>query len=268
VKKIIATMLIVLSGITITEIIEPSAGDGSFIDELDKLKIPTFYYDLYPEHPRIIQQDFLKLELDYRPGRVIIGNPPFCLNGHNFNLWKNFCNKSSEIAEYTIFISPSSQFNNDYSLKRFVLIYSEYLGDIEYRGTNNIKVKTCLNIYKRNLSKKTDNKIKEVIEKDFRIERIEREKDGSYKGCFNCDFYLGGWGSIACKMVNPENKKYALQYGFKVLNEDKRNDLFEFLKSFSSQYKDEVIRQCVSAPYISKRYIYEKLFKELYIKLD
>lgn len=43
----------------ISEIIEPSAGDGSFIKKLDSTGIPTKYYDLYPENPRI-KTRFLK----------------------------------------------------------------------------------------------------------------------------------------------------------------------------------------------------------------
>jgi hypothetical protein len=268
VKKVITTMLIILSGITITEIIEPSAGDGAFIDELDKLNIPTLCYDLYPEHSRIMQQDYLKLNFEYKPGRVVIGNPPFNMNGHNFNLWKKFCNKSSDIAEYIAFISPSSQYNNNSNLKNCDLIYSEYLGDIEYRGTNKVKVKTCLNVYLRNISKKKDDYINKVIEKDIIVERIERKKDGTYKGSFDCDYYLGGWGSVACNLVYPKIKKYAVQYGFRVLNEDRRNDLYEFLKGFSLKYKEEVIILSVSAPYISKRYIYDKIYKELYNKTN
>jgi hypothetical protein len=264
VKKVITTMLIVLSGITITELIEPSAGDGAFIYELDKLNIPTFYYDLYPEHPKIIQQDYLKLELEHNPGRVVIGNPPFNMNGHNFNLWKKFCNKSSEISEYIVFISPSSQFNNNYSLSKSDLIYSEYIGDIEYRGVNKVKVKTCLNIYQRNISKKKDDTISEIIEKDIIVEKIERKKDGTYKGSFDCDYYIGGWGSVACNMINPDIKKYVVQYGFRVLNEDRREELYEFIRDFSSKYKEEIVKLSVSAPSLSKRYIYDKIYKELY----
>lgn len=54
----------------ITEIIEPSAGNGSFSLELD-----CKAYDIEPEHESIIKQDFLQLDVPYKKGRAIIGNP-------------------------------------------------------------------------------------------------------------------------------------------------------------------------------------------------
>ena len=56
----------------ITDIIEPSAGNGSFSNQLD-----CTAYDLYPEGDNIIKQDYLKLDLPYKEGRLIIGNPPY-----------------------------------------------------------------------------------------------------------------------------------------------------------------------------------------------
>ena len=57
----------------ISDIIEPSAGNGSFSNQL-------FFctaYDIEPESNNIIKQDFLKLDLPYKKGRLIIGNPPY-----------------------------------------------------------------------------------------------------------------------------------------------------------------------------------------------
>ena len=55
----------------ITEIIEPSAGNGSFSNQLNCIA-----YDIEPECDGIIKQDFLTTELEYNKGRLIIGNPP------------------------------------------------------------------------------------------------------------------------------------------------------------------------------------------------
>ena len=75
----------------ITEIIEPSAGNGSFSNQLECIA-----YDIFPEEDNIIKQDFLKLDLDYKKGRLIIGNPPF---GSRGNLISKFYNKSIELAD-------------------------------------------------------------------------------------------------------------------------------------------------------------------------
>jgi hypothetical protein len=43
----------------VTELIEPSAGNGAFSLKLDN----CISYDIAPEHESIIEQDFLKLDL-------------------------------------------------------------------------------------------------------------------------------------------------------------------------------------------------------------
>ena len=62
----------------ITDIVEPSAGDGAFIRALKNAfpDTPQRYYDLYPEHPEVVRYDYKKLKLSYKKGRMTIGNPP------------------------------------------------------------------------------------------------------------------------------------------------------------------------------------------------
>src|SRR5699024_6806355 len=72
-KKCIDETYEVIEKDKITEIIEPSAGNGSFSKQIES----CIAYDIEPEHEGIIKQDFLKLDLSYKRGRLIIGNPPF-----------------------------------------------------------------------------------------------------------------------------------------------------------------------------------------------
>jgi predicted RNA methylase len=62
-------------------IIEPSAGNGSFIDDIKSMTKNYKFYDLKPEHIEIVKQDFLDLDLDELKEKYInihiIGNPPF-----------------------------------------------------------------------------------------------------------------------------------------------------------------------------------------------
>lgn len=58
----------------ITEWLEPSGGNGVFLDFLPQ---GTYSYDIEPEDGRITKQDYLELNLEYKKGRCIIGNPPF-----------------------------------------------------------------------------------------------------------------------------------------------------------------------------------------------
>ena len=91
----------------ITEIIEPSAGGGSFIRALEtlNLSIPIKAYDIDPSCENTETADFLKLKMDYKPGRLVIGNPPF---GRSNHLTISFLNKSFKISDYVAFIVPSS----------------------------------------------------------------------------------------------------------------------------------------------------------------
>ena len=53
--------------------IEPSAGDGSLMDVMDKLNLKYKAFDLYPEKEEIIKQDFLKFNIsDYTKKKNII----------------------------------------------------------------------------------------------------------------------------------------------------------------------------------------------------
>lgn len=55
---------------TKTDLLEPSAGAGAFLDFLPSR---TLAYDLLPEDPRIARKDFLKL-VRSKPA-IVIGNP-------------------------------------------------------------------------------------------------------------------------------------------------------------------------------------------------
>lgn len=124
----------------ITEYLEPSGGAGVFLDFLPQ---GTYSCDIEPEDERVAQGDFLQLNLPYKQGRCIIGNPPY---GSKGNLFTQFYNKACELGDYIAFILPISQYNNEVKLYRFDLIYSEDLGKREYSGIN---VHCCLNIYRR-----------------------------------------------------------------------------------------------------------------------
>ena len=138
--QLIKTAKCVLSKYSITETIEPSAGNGSFSLHLRKCKA----YDIEPEHSSIIKQDFITLTLKYKKGRMFIGNPPFGTSSH---LLKKFIAKSAKYGDYIAFICSIGYYKKP--LDGFDLLHSEYL-NIKYSG---IKVKTCFNIYSRSLYK-------------------------------------------------------------------------------------------------------------------
>ena len=56
-------------------VIEPSAGNGSFIKQIKHRNLISL--DISPEHPDIVQQDFLLYEPTELSPVLVIGNPPF-----------------------------------------------------------------------------------------------------------------------------------------------------------------------------------------------
>lgn len=90
-------------------IIEPSAGNGAFIDELKKFCKFCKFYDIEPEHKDILKQNFLELNYDelikQNQQTHVIGNPPF---GRQSSSAIKFIKKSCEFCDTLSFILPKS----------------------------------------------------------------------------------------------------------------------------------------------------------------
>ena len=183
----------------VTEIIEPSAGNGAFIESLDNnFNCDKFYFDLIPEHDKIKQQDFLELDLEYKQGRVVIGNPPF---GTRSTLIVKFFKKSVQIADYVAFILPISQLNNTKQLYEFDLVYSEDLGKQEYSGVN---LHCCFNIYKRPSNGILNNKPKLIKIDGLEVIEYRRDKDDTYRKNIKEGYFhsICCWGASLGKCTN------------------------------------------------------------------
>ena len=90
-------------------IIEPSAGNGSFIQAIKELSNYCLFYDIEPENKEIIKQDYLKVdykELVFLFSKIhVIGNPPF---GRQSSFAIKFIKKSCEFCSSLSFILPKS----------------------------------------------------------------------------------------------------------------------------------------------------------------
>jgi predicted RNA methylase len=102
-------------------IIEPSAGNGSFISAIKSLTSNFAFYDLEPENEEIVKQDYLLFNhADFKSkfeNIHIIGNPPF---GRQSSLAIKFIKKSCEFCNSISFILPKS-FKKDSLKKTFPL---------------------------------------------------------------------------------------------------------------------------------------------------
>jgi predicted RNA methylase len=194
----------------ITQVIEPSAGNGVFSKKIKN----CIAYDLEPKDESIIQQDFFALQLDYKKGRLFIGNPPY---GARNTLSVRFFKKAIQLGDYVAFILPISQLNNNQQLYEFDLIYSEDLGEQEYTDR---KVHCCFNIYKRPENGKLNSKPKNELSD---IEIIEVRLNN--KTVDNYDMAFCAWGSLG-KAVDDKNR-YSKEFYIKIKNNKLRNEIME-----------------------------------------
>jgi len=99
-------------------IIEPSAGNGAFIDAIKTLCDNYRFYDKEPENDNIVKQDYLELDdkefTDYEKIHII-GNPPF---GRQSSLAIKFIKHSCKFCNTISFILPKS-FKKDSLKKHF-----------------------------------------------------------------------------------------------------------------------------------------------------
>lgn len=197
----------------ITEYLEPSGGNGVFLDFLPQ---DTYSCDIDPEDDRIKKQDYLKLDLEYKKGRCVIGNPPF---GNRNTLSVQFYKKSIKICDYIAFILPISQLNNNQQMYEFDLTYSENLGKRQYSDR---EIHCCLNIYKKpfnGLMSKPNYNLKDLTV-------YEKRRTGNDTSPKIFDYAICGWGASIGKEI-----KYKGQYA----NE-------KYIIVNNKQYKDKIIQ--------------------------
>ena len=236
-------------GDSVTEIIEPSAGNGAFIESLDNsFNCNKYYYDLLPEHDKIKQQDFLELDLEYKQGRVVIGNPPF---GNRSTLIVKFFKKAVRLCDYIAFILPISQLNNVKQLYEFDLIHSEDLGKQNYSG---VDLHCCFNIYKRPSSGVLNSKPK-MIEIDG-LEVIEYRR-----GCHKPNRVVDGYFYSVCSWGGSlgKNNKHIGDFAKEMYFYSNDKDLQYLIKSID--WKTEL--RTISTPYMPKGKVLEIIQNKL-----
>jgi hypothetical protein len=103
-----------------TLLVEPSAGNGAFMEKLKPYSFVAF--DIEPEYPNIIKQDFLTVNLDdFNKPLAFIGNPPF---GRQSSLAKKFIKHITKCPHTTtVGFILSKSFKKESMQKCFPLHY-------------------------------------------------------------------------------------------------------------------------------------------------
>lgn len=240
----------IVSEENISEIIEPSVGNGSFLHHNEQL--PHFAYDIAPEceskFTHIFKQDYLSADIKYLYGRLIIGNPPY---GRCLNMAQKFFKKSVEIADTIAFILPISQLNNTRSMYEFDLIYSEDLGVRHYTDRD---LHCCFNIYRRPENGELHNKPIAKL-KDITIYRQDSkgydEKDFDIRMCY--------WGDGSAGKILSDDEHYSAEYKIKINNDGLREDIIRVLSTFN--WKEYL--NCIAMRKIQQFHIIDVLMQNI-----
>lgn len=206
----------------ISEIIEPSCGDGAFYHHA--IYEPHIGYDIDPQcnFQGVIKGDFLNQKINYLWGRLIIGNPPY---GRCLNLAQKFFKKSIQIADYIAFILPIGQLNNNKSMYEFDLISSTDLGFECYSGRY---LHCCFNVYKRpksgEFNKKPITKLQDIT--IYRQDcRDYENKDFDVRMCY--------WGDGTAGKILSQDEHYSAEYKIKINNPLLQEEIINTLKTFN-----------------------------------
>ena len=150
VDKCISSISTIYNWENFAQIIEPSAGNGSFLTKIPSEK--KIGIDISPEHENIIKQDFF----DYLPKLsenkeeiLVIGNPPF---GKVSSLAIRFFNHAAEWATTIAFIIPRTfrriSVQNKLN-KSFHLILDEEIATSPCSFSPPMMVKCCFQIWEK-----------------------------------------------------------------------------------------------------------------------
>ena len=230
--------------------IEPSAGNGSFIDTIKSLFSSYYFCDIKPEHPEVLEQDYLTIdpsEFDtLGNARIhILGNPPF---GRQSSLAIKFIKKACGFANTISFILPKS-FKKD-SMKKhfdknFHLKLEVDLPDDSFIVNGNSHTVPCVfQIWeKRDYERPQPEVLKPT---GFKFVKKNENPDISFRR-------VGVYAGKFCREI--ENKSPQSHYFIKLLNKEITPEIIEKMNNLNFKNKNDT----VAARSISK----QELIKEL-----
>ena len=135
-------------------IIEPSAGNGSFLNQIP-IDNNIIGMDISPEHSNIIKQDFFKYYPPTNMTNILaLGNPPF---GRVSSLAIKFFNHAAQWASVIAFIIPRTFRRVSVQNKlndSFHLVYDEEIPNSPCCFSPPMMVKCCFQIWEKKMTKR------------------------------------------------------------------------------------------------------------------
>ena len=228
-------------------IIEPSAGNGSFINSIKILNKNYKFYDIQPENDEIIKQDYLNLNIEgeelHKYNNIhIIGNPPF---GRQSSLALKFIKKSINFSNCkTIsFILPKS-FKKD-SLKEKIDLNYHCLTEIDLPKNSFLlenKEYDVPCVFQIWIKKDFKRKLKEkLIPKNFKFVKKNNNFDISFRR-------VGVYAGNICSDLDENLKKseqshYFIKFNLNInfQNLEIKNEILKKLKNIDFKSRNNTV---------------------------
>lgn len=228
-------------------VLEPSVGAGAFFNMLpEKTRLG---YDIEPniEDEKVFIGDYLNQDIPKMDNSLVIGNPPFDDGSGSNNLHLKFIEKSLQHSEYVVFILPINMYQKD-NLKFAKLFKSYKLPEVEYSG---VKLKTCINFYKKRTEPLKIKKIKDVEIVEFsKLKTTPKQEIERYKE-YKYDYRFSAFGTL--RLLEKTEKVKA--HEFKVTFKNKKNFLPILKKYLLIRNKNSI-----SAGSISKQQVIDLIY--------
>jgi hypothetical protein len=229
-------------------IVEPSAGNGAFIDGIKLLSKHHLFYDLKPENADIIKQDYLTYdhrEIKKRFVKIhVVGNPPF---GRQSSLAIKFIRKSCEFCNSISFILPKSfkkeSLKNKFPLQ-FHLVYECDLPDNSFLVDGSEHNVPCVfQIWEK---KETNRSVAEKIE-PLHFEFVDKKQ--------NPDISFRRVGVNAGTMdVNTDEKSIQSHYFIKFTNNKTLHDNLNKLSKINFEFNNTVGPNSISKQELIRKF--------------
>jgi hypothetical protein len=223
-------------------IVEPSAGNGSFLNQIEHKNIIGM--DICPENDRIIKKDFFEYEPENKYKKIlIIGNPPF---GKISSLAIKFFNHASKWSEVIAFIIPRTfrrvSVQNNLNLN-FHLIKDINIPDSPCSFEPSMAVKCCFQIWIKKEIKR--NKINLELEHKDMIFLSLGPKDEKNQPTppQNADFALRAYGGKCGEIIEENLDKLRPKSYHWIKSNINKNILIERLKNLDYSISVNTARQ-------------------------
>jgi hypothetical protein len=226
-------------------IIEPSAGNGAFIEGIKKICKNNIFLDIKPEHNEIKKQDYFDFNIETKKFKSIhvIGNPPF---GRQSSLALKFIKKSCLFCNSLSFILPKSFKKDSFKSKIPLDFHLVFEKDLEENSFNvngdEYNVQCVFQIWvKKNEKRVIDDKIEP---KNFKFVKKDENPDVSFRR-------VGVYSGKVDREI--ENKSIQSHYFIKFLNNKNLDENIKILSDINFEFNNTVGPKSISKQELIKK---------------